>query len=1123
MIISYSYGSGTFTPGLAIQGEGINQGFGHAWTNSEISAVDLALQKIASVCNISFSKSSYSSVETSQTNLVFYKETNYLQQEGYAGMAEVPDGSLGFHGSHNIYFNSALSIWANLREGSDAFNTVIHEVGHGLGLAHPHDGGGGLNPTNFPGVTSSSDLGEFAMNQGIWTVMSYNWDWKGQPAPADLSYGGPTGLMALDIAALQRIYGANTNFATTDNTYSLPTSNTLGTGWTSIWDAGGNDTISNVGSSLACVINLNAAELIGQNAGGYVSWNSGGAIVGGYTIANGVVIEKALGGSGADTLIGNSSNNLIDGGSGNDTIDGSGGLDTVLFSGSRSSYAITYDSANTAYIVRNLVNSSDTDSIKNVEYFSFSDAIFGSQQLLTLPTQSPDNLSAPTADNWIVNGLAGNDTLTGGAGNDNINGGADNDTLSGLVGNDTLDGGTGMDTLSGGTGNDTYYVDNAGDVIDESGVREPSQEYFSMGNNNDVVVASTTYTLTANASGIEDVMAAGSYTGNTALNTTAINLTGNGFAQALIGNDAINILSGEGADDFLVGMGGNDTLNGGTGNDMLLGGLGNDTLDGGAGNDVFMFNQGSSQGWNLLNQAFTFDATGGTDVFIGGTEDDTIYLRGAITDYNITRTSTTDYAISVRSGSAVSSSETATFRNIEKLAFGNVTDSDAVIQANLAAAINLSSLVIPSDFADNLSAPSSANWTVNGMAGADTLTGGAGNDNINGGADNDTIFGNVGNDTLDGGTGIDTLSGGTGNDTFFVDNASDVIIENASDNTPSQELFSMGNNNDVVVASTTYTLTANAGGIEDVMAAGSLTGNTASNLTAINLTGNGDKQALIGNDAINILSGEGADDFLVGMGGNDTLNGGTGNDMLLGGLGNDTLDGGAGNDVFMFNQGSSQGWNLLNQAFTFDATGGTDVFIGGTEDDTIYLRGAITDYNITRTSTTDYAISVRSGSAVSSSETATFRNIEKLAFGNVTDSDAVIQANLAAAINLSSLVIPSDFADNLSAPSSANWTVNGMAGADTLTGGAGNDNINGGADNDTIFGNVGNDTLDGGTGIDTLSGGTGNDTYYVDNAGDVIDESGVREPSQEYFSMGNNNDVVVASTTYTLTANAGGH
>ena len=52
---------------------------------------------------------------------------------------------------------------------------------------------------------------------------------------------------------------------------------------------------------------------------------------------------------------------------------------------------------------------------------------------------------------------------------DAINGGSGNDTISGLGGNDTLNGGAGADTMIGGTGDDTYVVDNAGDVVDETG------------------------------------------------------------------------------------------------------------------------------------------------------------------------------------------------------------------------------------------------------------------------------------------------------------------------------------------------------------------------------------------------------------------------------------------------------------------------------------------------------------------------------------------------------------------------------------------------------------------------------------------------------------------------------
>ena len=54
-------------------------------------------------------------------------------------------------------------------------------------------------------------------------------------------------------------------------------------------------------------------------------------IFGGLTIANGVVIENASGGSGNDTIRGNSADNVLVGNAGDDT---------AVFSGNRSSYAI---------------------------------------------------------------------------------------------------------------------------------------------------------------------------------------------------------------------------------------------------------------------------------------------------------------------------------------------------------------------------------------------------------------------------------------------------------------------------------------------------------------------------------------------------------------------------------------------------------------------------------------------------------------------------------------------------------------------------------------------------------------------------------------------------------------
>jgi Ca2+-binding RTX toxin-like protein len=51
---------------------------------------------------------------------------------------------------------------------------------------------------------------------------------------------------------------------------------------------------------------------------------------GGYTIANGVVIENASGGSGNDVLIGNASDNVLTGNAGNDTLMGRAGNDRLI-------------------------------------------------------------------------------------------------------------------------------------------------------------------------------------------------------------------------------------------------------------------------------------------------------------------------------------------------------------------------------------------------------------------------------------------------------------------------------------------------------------------------------------------------------------------------------------------------------------------------------------------------------------------------------------------------------------------------------------------------------------------------------------------------------------------------
>src|SRR5262245_16560605 len=61
----------------------------------------------------------------------------------------------------------------------------------------------------------------------------------------------------------------------------------------------------------------------------------------------------------------------------------------------------------------------------------------------------------------------------------------------------------------------------------------------------------------------------------------------------------------------------------------------------------------------------------------------------------------------------------------------------------------------------------------------------------------DALYGNSGNNILNGDAGADSMIGGAGSDAYFVDNAGDVVTENANEG------------NDTVYASISYTLGAN--------------------------------------------------------------------------------------------------------------------------------------------------------------------------------------------------------------------------------------------------------------------------------------------------------------------------
>lgn len=355
-----------------------------------------------------------------------------------------------------------------LAPGSFDYVTFIHEFGHAMGLAHPHDNGGGS--TIFPGVTQPfGSYGSYDMNQGVYTMMSYNDGWQTAPhgASPSQSYGYEMGPMALDIAALQLMYGRNDSYRTGNDVYALPTANQIGTGYRCIWDAGGIDKI--VGGDDGNVIDLRAATLLdAPGGGGWVSYATG--IHGGFTIAHGVIIENATGGDGVDTLRGNEVANTLIGLDGADTLDGGLGADKMVGGEGDDTYFV--DNANDI-----IVEGASEGAL---------DRVFTSVSY-TLKTGVYVELLRTTS-NGSTSGLK----LVGNEVGQTILGNAGANTLDGAGGNDILVGGLGADKLIGGDGRDTASYEFATSAVSIS-LATPSS--------NTGEAAGDTYTLIENLRG----------------------------------------------------------------------------------------------------------------------------------------------------------------------------------------------------------------------------------------------------------------------------------------------------------------------------------------------------------------------------------------------------------------------------------------------------------------------------------------------------------------------------------------------------------------------------------------------------------------------------------------------
>ena len=614
-------------------------------------------------------------------------------------------------------------------------------------------------------------------------------------------------------------------------------------------------------------------------------------------------------------------------------------------------------------------------------------------------------------------------------------GSSGNDALTANAGDDWLDGLSGADTMTGGAGSDTYMVDNAGDVVTETGSFVVPSGWALKGtgdfNNDgelDVVVSSSSanqiwllknntvssvanlpntgmagwqnWTLTGvadlNNDGHEDALYTniidgrqwGEYLNGTTLLNKGAYYTGASASavQSLPGNEIDTVVSSvsyalaSNVEDLTLAAGaGNINGTGNSQNNVIIGNEGHNLISGKGGVDTLTGNGGAD--------TFAF-AIGDSSADPGKHDLITDFTQGVdqidLTALDADTSTPSRDAFRFLGGAAFDGAAGALHTFYDSARGMTVLEGDVNGDKIADFAIDLSgnhTLGVADFTTDSLLVPINKS----GTPGADTLTGGALNDQLYGLGGNDTLTGKAGNDWLDGGIGADTMIGGTGNDTYVVDNAGDVVTRSGCFPLPAG-----------------WTLKGTAD-----------------------------------------FNDDGELDVVVSSA--------TANQVWL--LKNNTVS-----SVANLPNASTAGWQ------NWTLTGISDLNNDGRKD-------ALYTHNTNGKQWGEYL------------NGTTLLNNGAYYTGKAADGLQPLPGNAGTDTVISSV-------SHTLANGVENLTLASGAGPIGGTGNSLDNVIVGNEGNNVLSGLAGNDYLDGGAGADTMAGGAGDDTYVVDNAGDVVTEAG---------------------------------